>query len=249
MKKKLLLIIITSFFLSCKQELSKENFIGNWSLVSNSNLAHKFDIEFYKDSMVIDNSLMYGTYSDRWKIKGSKIEQTLLRGDTTALSNENTIDFKFNLTKDTLLIKSENDSIFYIKLRKIKNGYEYFENKIGLKIELKESNEQLTSIGKNEFGFNIYLTLEKDKFITKTDYSKNLNNLAIQTFKFREEFRESEEKQLKYVLFIDKRISKKQIDSVKSKLLTNVINNVFVVYDYKMNDWNEELNWFGKFEN
>lgn len=228
-------------------ENGKSDFIGNWSSTSGTNV--EIDISFFKDSMVIDNSLMYGTYSNKWKVKGSKIEQTLLRGDTTVLKNENTVDFKLNLTKDTLSIKSENDSVFYIKLRKIKNGYEYFENKIGLKIELKDSNDQLTSIEENEFGFNIYLTLEDGKFISKTVYSKNLSNLKIQTIKFKEEFHESEEKQLKYVLFIDKKISKKQIESVKSKLLTDIINKVFIVYSYKESDWNEELNWLGKFNN
>lgn len=140
MKKTTLLITFLIVCLSCKKGIKKSDFIGNWSTTSDTNA--QIDISFFKDSMVIDNSLMNGSYSNKWKIKGSKIKQTLLRGDTTVLSNENTINFKFNLTKDTLLLKSKNDSIFYIKLRKINNAYEYFENKIGLKIELKKRKKQ-----------------------------------------------------------------------------------------------------------
>ncbi|WP_299107288.1 hypothetical protein [uncultured Tenacibaculum sp.] len=247
MKKTTLLITFLLVCLSCKKGIKKSDFIGNWSTTSDTNA--QIDISFFKDSMVIDNSLMNGSYSNKWKIKGSKIKQTLLRGDTTVLSNENAINFKFNLTKDTLLLKSKNDSILYIKLRKINNAYEYFENKIGLKIELKKRKKRIIPIKNNEFNFNIYITKEKDKLITKTDYSKNLNNLIQQTLQFETQFTHNEMEQLRYVLFIDKRVSKKQVDSIKSILLTYPINKVFEVYNYKESNWNEELSWLGEFDN
>lgn len=55
--------------------------------------------------------------------------------------------------------------------------------------------------------------------------------------------------QLRYVLFIDKRVSKKQVDSIKSILLTYPINKIFEVYNYKESNWNEELSWLGEFDN
>ncbi|MFY0630863.1 MAG: hypothetical protein JXR05_10815 [Flavobacteriaceae bacterium] len=237
MKKTIILLFIISVYLSCKKENSKSIFIGNWSSTSDTNF--EIDITFSNDSILINNPIsIQPKYTTKWKVIGEKIKH-----------RESIWDFKLNSNKDTLSIKHESDSIYHLKLKRINDGYEYFENRIGLKIKLIESSDQLTLMEKNEFGFNVYLTLGNDKFIAKTDYSKNLDKIAAQTFRFKEGFWESEENQLKYVLFIDKRISKKQIDSVKSKLLTNVIDKVFIVYDYKLNDWNDELNWFGKFEN
>jgi len=251
MKKTILFITFLAVCVSCKKENEKSNFIGNWSSTSDTNI--EIDVVFFKDSMVIDNSLMYSTYSDKWKIKGSKIEQKLLRGDTTVLNNENTIDFKFNLTKDTLLIKPENDSIFHIKLRKIKNNFEYLENKIGLDLILPSTNETLTSFGKKNLSFNIYIGKQNDSIILKTDeYLQNFGKLEYQIISYYYSKNEQEKDSLKFTLFTDKSIKTKDLDSIKNILKKFPIKKFFRIYNsekYIKDDWKAEINWIGKYEN
>ena len=198
--------------------------------------------------MVIDNSLTYGTNSNKWKIIEDKIEQTLLRGNSD-LNYKNTNYFKFNSTKDTLFIKNERDSIPYFKFVKINNGFEYFENKIGLEIKLKKGNEKLISAGNNDFNFNIYISLKNNKLIAKTDYSKNLNKLPYELINFISSVSDKNEVLIKYALFIDKNISNQKIDSIKSTINKEIINKVFIVKDYKDNEWNEPISWLGIYEN
>lgn len=246
MKKLFLVLILHSIIFSCNKENIKSDFIGNWTSTSDTNVD--IDIQFYKDSIIVDSWSYNGTYSTKWKVKNLKIVQTLQRGDKSILKQKNKIDYKFNLTKDTLYLKSETDSIFQIKLVKINNGYEYFENKIGFKIKLIKSNKKLTSIEKNEYGFNVYVGYKNKKLIAKTDYSENLNKLAAESINFTNTFLKTEEKHLKYVLFIDKNVSNKKIDSIKSYLKKEIINNVFVVRGYKEKRWNEPINWLGVYE-
>ncbi|MFY7669504.1 hypothetical protein ACOSP6_00315 [Tenacibaculum sp. MEBiC06402] len=248
MKKTILLITFLTISVSCKNKNDKSDFIGNWSTTSDTK-TQKIDISFFKDSMVINDSFYLGTYSNKWKIKDSKIEQSLLRGDTNILKTQNNINFIFNSTKDTLLLKHENDSKTYIKFRKIKNTFEYFENEIGLKIQLKESEKPIVQIDNNQFNFNIYLTKKKNRLITKTDYANNLNNLITQIIQFETLFTKKEKEKLRFTLFSDKRVSEKQIDSIKSLLSSYSIKNVFEVYKYKENVWNEEPIWLGTYDN
>jgi hypothetical protein len=248
MKKILILFIFTSLFIFCKKEIEKSDFIGNWSSISDENFDLDIDIEFFKDSMIIDNSLNYGTHSNKWEVIEDKIEQTLLRGNSD-LNYTNTNYYKFNSTKDTLFIKNERDSIPYLKFVKINSGFEYFENKIGLEIKLKKGNDELISAGNNDFNFNIYISLENNKLIAKTDYSKNLNELPNELINFISRVSKKNEKLIKYALFIDKNISNQKIDSIKSTINKEIINKVFIVRDYKENKWNEPITWLGIYEN
>jgi hypothetical protein len=249
MKKILLLFIFTSLLSSCNEENRKSDFIGNWTSISDENFDFDIDIEFFKDSMVIDNSLFYGTYSNKWKVKGDKIEQALIRGNKFDLNYKNTNYYKFNSTKDTLFIKNERDSILYFKFAKINNGFEYFENKIGLKIELKKVSDNLISAGNNDFNFNIYISTKNNKIIAKTDFSNNLNKLASQLINFKSKIYEKDLDKIKYVLFIDKNVSNKKIDSIKSLFIKEIVEKTFIVKNYKEKKWNEEINWLGIYEN
>ena len=251
MKKGILFIIILTTIVSCQEENKKSDFIGNWSSTSDTNV--EIDVSFFKDSMVIDNSLMNGTYSDKWKIKGSKIEQTLLRGDTTVLNNKNTIDFKFSPTKDTLLIKSKSDSIFHIKLRRIKNNFEYFENYVGLSLKLPKTSEKLTSIGNKELAFPIYLGKQKDSIVYKTDrYFQRFDKLEQSVISYYYSNKAEERDSLKFTLFTDNSIKTKELDSIKRILRKLPIKKFFRIYDdekYINDDWKAEINWVGKYEN
>tara|TARA_R110002051_G_scaffold323597_1_gene417756 strand:+ start:4638 stop:5384 length:747 start_codon:yes stop_codon:yes gene_type:complete len=248
MRKILILFIFTSLFIFCKKENEKSDFIGNWSSISDENFDLDIDIEFFKDSMIIDNSLNYGTHSNKWEVIDDKIEQTLLRGNSD-LNYKNTNYYKFNSTKDTLFIKNERDSIPYFKFVKINNGFEYFENKIGLKIDLEKRSGELISAENNDFHFNTYIGLKNNKIIAKTDYSNNLNKLLSQILNFKSSISEKDEKKIKYVLFIDKNIPNKKIDSIKSLFIREIVGKIFIVKNYKENKWNEPISWLGIYEN
>ncbi|PKH52444.1 hypothetical protein CXF68_17865 [Tenacibaculum sp. Bg11-29] len=250
MKKRILAIIILPFFFSCKKENIKSDFIGNWSSTSDMNI--EIDIKFFKDSMVVDNSIMYDTYSDNWKIRDSKIELTLLRGDTSIFNNKHIIDYEFNLTKDTLLIKSENDSIFRLKLKKIKNNFEYIENKVGLDLKLPETSEKLTEFRNKEFAFNIYIGKKNDSLIARTDNSHNLNRLKYEVFPFYYSKKEKNIDSLNFILFTDNSVHQNELDSIKTILKKLPIKSFFRIYNsekYVKNDWKAEIKLLGKYEN
>ncbi len=246
MKKILLITLILGVLISCQEKNIKTNFIGNWS--STSNTFFKYDYEFYLDSMVVHNQLLSTTYSDKWKVKGDEIELELIRSDRGIINQEDTINFLFNFGKDTLSIKNKNDSVYLLKLKKINNGYEYFENSIGLEIDLKESNDSLTSLSQNKFRLNIYAAFKNNKLVCKTDHSKNLDNLGLDTFRFLEELTAEEANKMVYVLYIDRNVNQKQIDSIKNLIPKDVTSRFFRVHKYKEKKWNEPIEWFGKFE-
>jgi hypothetical protein len=251
MKKRILAIIILPFFFSCKKENIKSDFIGNWSSTSDMNIG--IDIKFFKDSMVVDNSIMYDTYSDNWKIRDSKIELTLLRGDTSIFNNKHIIGYEFNNAKDTLIIKPKNDSTFNIKFRKIKNNFEYLENRIGLNLNLPKTSEKLTSIGNKEFTFNIYLGKQNDSLIVQTDnYLQNIERLKFQVIPFYYSKKEQNIDSLKFNIYTDISVNNKELDSIKTILKKLPIKKIFRIYDskeYVKNDWKAEINWLGKYEN
>jgi hypothetical protein len=249
MRKILLLLTILLIFLSCKKENEKSDFIGNWSTISESNI--NIDVQFFKDSIVHHNPLVGRIESAKWKVIGNKIHQSFLNNNSPLEEKEveNILDYKFNLEKDTLFIKRESDSVYFGVFRKIKNSYEYFENKIGFEIKLEKESEELISAGNNDYNFNIYIGLKNNKIIAKTDYSNNLNELPSQLINFKSRISEKDEKFIKYALFIDNNIPNKTVDSIKSLFIKEIVKRTFIVKNYKENKWNEPISWLGNYEN
>ncbi len=242
MEKIAILLIFTLIFTSCKKEDDKSSFIGNWSTISGIDPGIT-DLQFFNDS-VVQKSSYDSHYSTKWKVEENKLifyrEYGSLQGRKISL------DYKFK--KDTLFLKFENDSTYYIILKKIKSAYEYFQNKIGLEIELPKTDKETTLIGKNKRNFNIYISMKNGRLIAKNDYSNNLDKLAPDVFSLLDRIPEKEQQHLQYRLFIDKNVSNRKVDSIKSLLLTEIIDEVFVVTDFKENEWNEEISWFGFYE-
>lgn len=242
MERIIILLILTYLLTSCKKGDNKSDFIGNWSTISGIDPGIR-DLQFFNDS-VIQKSSYDSYYSTKWKVEKKKLifyrEYGSLQGRKVSL------DFKFK--KDTLYLKFENDSTYYIILKKIKSAYEYFENKIGLEIELAKADKETTLIGKNKLNFNIYISRKNGKLIAKNDYSQNLDRLALDIFSLLDKIPEKEQQHLQYTLFIDKNISKQKVDSIKSLLLTDITNKVFIVTDFKENNWNEDISWIGFYE-
>lgn len=247
MKKTLLLISITFFGLfSCEKTITKSDFIGNWSTTSDTNVH--IDIEFYLDSMVVNESLTSHSYTDDWVIEGSKIKQSLIRGDTSTLNRKNTLNYKFNTAKDTLFLKHENENQYHIKLTKINNGFNYFKNKVGINFKFKKNTQKLTPADTSSYKINIYLGFKNNKFIAKTDASNDLNSLITEVLDLNEIYPKKEHQLLQYMLFIDERVPQKKIDSIKTKLDEIHRNKIFIVYDFNENKWNETPNWLGIYE-
>ncbi|WP_435263469.1 hypothetical protein [Tenacibaculum sp. nBUS_03] len=250
MKRTTILITILSIFLSCKKEHTKSNFLGNWSSTSDSNF--NIDIQFFNDSTVVDNPLMIGTYSTRWKIVNKRIEQNMLRNNGQFAKEKSVLDFEFNSTKDTLLIKKQADSI-YFKFRRIKNNFEYLENRIGLKLDLPMTNEPLTSYGNKDFVFNVYLGKKNDSVIIKTDnHLRRFGKLEHQVISFYSSKKEQEKDSLKFVVFTDRSLKDRDLDSIKTILKKLPIKKFFRIYkcqEYIKDNWKTEINWVGKYEN
>lgn len=179
MRKKILLFVIALTFFSCYKENNKLDFIGNWSTTSDTNL--NIDIQFFKDSIIHDNPIVGRIESAKWKIEENKIYQSFIDNNLSSKQKvvRNTLDYKFNNKKDTLFIKHESDSIYHLIFKRIKNAYNYFENRIGLNIKLEKISDGLILAGNNDYNFNVYVGLKNNKTIAKTDYSNNLNNYLM----------------------------------------------------------------------
>ncbi len=257
MKKTFLLSILIFSIFSCQNKSLKKDFIGNWSTSSDDpNYDLNIDIQYFKDSSVMDNSLFLETYSTKWEVKGPKIEGTILRNNGLFQQLNFVSDYKFSFNKDTLYIKHENDSMPYIKFLKINNGYEYFQNKIGLNIKLPKTDKELKYIGNSQFGLNVYVGYVDGKLIAKSESyrASNLDNILSQTFSFLA----SKEIELDYDnfqfnLFIDKNVNEFKIDSIKDLLKSGPFKRIFRIYtnekvDYEKTDWKDEVNWFGVYE-
>ena len=242
MKKIILIFLIYLIFYSCQKEESKSDFIGNWSATSDTNFD--INITFSNDSILIENPVVHydRNYSTKWKVYGQKIKL-----------EETVWDFKLNSRKDTLFIKHDTDSVYHLSLKRIRNNFEFLENRIGLKLNLPKTSEKLTHIENQEFGFNIFLGKENDSLIIKTvEYTQNFDKLKYQIIQFYYSKKEENTDNLKYILFADKSVNNKELDSVKTILKELPIKKFFRIYNndkYLESDWKTEINWFGKYEN
>lgn len=248
--KRILIFTIATIFFSCKMENKKLAFIGDWSSTSDTNI--NMDIHFFNDSIVVDNSAMLGTYSLIWEVKDSQIENYVLRNNGYIEQSKIIINYKFSSNKDTLYIKNENDSLFEISFRKIKNNFEYLENRIGLKLRLPKTSEKLTTIGNKEFTFKIYIGKNNDSLIVKTDNSHSLNQLKYNVYSSYLSKKKGDRDSLTLALFTDKSVLENEIDSIKTILKKLPIKSFFRIYhdnQYTGNNLKTEIKWLGKYEN
>lgn len=251
MKKTILLITVLFICFSCKKKYKKSDFLGNWSSTSDTNFD--FEIQFFNDSTVIYNPVFINSYSTKSQIEGEKIKQTLLRNNGHLEKEKSILDFKFNATYDTLWIKNETDSVYHIKLRKIESNYDFFENRIGLNLNLPQTKDVLIGLGKKDCVFPIYLGKQHDSLILTTDKSQhNLKRLKHKVISYYyRSIKENEKDSLKFALFIDESVNNKELDSVKNILRKLPIKKFFRIYnseDYIKDDWKAEIKWLGRYE-
>ncbi|MFD2907875.1 hypothetical protein ACFSX9_03910 [Flavobacterium ardleyense] len=247
MKTKIInTILIILVLQGCSKKNIDTELLGNWSSTKSSNIV---DLQFFEDSLVTDTWDRKTKFS--WKSNASKIYYTQLTNLDSKLETDFIFDYKLNSQKDTLYLKKETDSSFTNQFLKINNAYQYFEKNINLNINLLNKESELISSGNKKFDFNIYLGYKNGQIIAKTDNSINLNRIEI--YDLISSTNDSEINKIKYLLFTDKKIPEKQVDSIKKILRETSIKKIFRVYtnenvDYKKNHWKTELNWFGKYE-
>ena len=209
------------------------------------------NLQFFKDSLIYD---AWGkTTKFSWKSSNSKIYYTQLKDLDQELKTDFILDYKLNEQKDTLFVKRETDSSYTNQFLKIKNGFQYLKKNINLDFDLPKKENELISSGNKEFDFNIYVGYKNGKLVVKTDRYINLDGIQSEIYHFILSFNEQKKEQIKYLLFADKKVPEKEIDSIKKLLKETTIKKIFRVYtnkqiDYEKTDWKDELNWYGEYE-
>ena len=242
-------LLVISILQSCSKKDINTDLLGNWSSTKSANIL---DLQFFEDSLISDNWERKTKFS--WKSDSSKIYYTQLTNVDPELETDFIFEYKLNAKKDTLFLKKETDTSFTIQFLKINNGYQYFEKNINLDIELPKKESGLISSGNKEFDYNIYVGFKNGELVAKTDRYINLGGIQNEIYNLVASVKKQDEAKIKYMLFIDEKVSKIQVDSLMDILRETRIKNFFRVYqndkvDYEKTKWKEELKWFGEYQN
>ena len=248
MKNIIRTIFIIAIFQSCTDRQIDTDLLGNWSTTNASNI---YDFQFFKDSLKVYSSLGESKYD--WKSDDSKMYWTQLTNISSDFETDVEFSYKLNSQKDSLYLQRKIDSTYTTKLLKINNAYQYFEKNINLDIDLVDKENGLIPSGNQKFDYNIYVGYKNGKLVSKSDKYINLSGIEFVTMEYIFSFKEPNENDFKYMLFVDKKVPKKQYDSIKSLLEKSRIKKIFRVYtndkvDYTKTNWKSELNWYGTYE-
>jgi len=233
---------------SCSKKNIDNDLLGNWSSTKSANIV---DLQFFKDSLI--QNAWERTTKFSWTSNGSKIYYTQLTNLEPELETNFILEYKLNAQKDTLYVKKETDFSFTNQFLKITNGFQYLKKNVNLDFDLPKKQNGLISSGDKEFDFNIYAGFQNGKLVAKTDRYINLDGIQSEIYDLIFSIKEQDKEQIKYLLFADKGISEKEIDSIKKLLKKTTIKKIFRVYtndqvDYEKTGWKDELSWFGKYE-
>lgn len=248
MKTIIRTLLIFCILQSCSKKNIDNDLLGNWSSIKSSNIVN---LQFFKDSLI--QIAWERTTKFSWTSDGSKVHYTQLTNIDPELETDFIFEYKLSAQKDTLLIKKETDSSFSRQFLKINNAYQYFEKNINLDINLPNKQNGLISSGNKELDFNIYVGFNNRELVAITDRYLNLDSLQNEIYHLILSVKKQEKEQIKYLLFTDKKASKKDIDSLKKILRETTIKKIFRVYtneqvDYERTNYKDELNWFGVYE-
>lgn len=242
--KKTFTILIVVFLFSCTTN-QQDKLIGNWYLKNDKYGFVEFN--FYKDSLIVYDSKL-GIRKSQWKADKSKI---YLKDIDYGFAKENELTYLYEIDKtEKLNLKILRDSIIELPaLTKANSVYDFFQMDLKLSIDLPISKLELKRISfPDRLNFNIYAGYRNNGLIVKTDLSSNLENIEEEVNNFKFNSRDELKPHLKFHLIADKKISKYQIDSIKSLLRKTPIKKIFRVYKTKKLDYENNLNWFGKLE-
>lgn len=255
MRKTLLLILFMSFFYSCQND---DNLIGKW-YSTNGNYIVEF--EFHQNGSL----KYYGNYQERfgkWKIRDSRIYIELIESEIDMVSRKFALDYE--ILGDSLFIKRPSEKMFpkpgWIKFE---NRFNQWKNYLGIRIDLKKSEKELTTSVDGLFSKEIYIGFKDNKIVSRIEdryinIKKDAQNLAYVLMA--QHPSENKYEDLKFILIIDENIPEFMVDSIKNILRETPIKKIFRVYkndsiDYHNLNWKkldfqtyEGTEWFGLYE-
>ncbi|WP_417237676.1 hypothetical protein [Bizionia sp.] len=214
----------------------EKKLIGNWYSSSKNRIYS--ELQFYKDTLVIYDSS--GKTTLKWNLDEGKIYTSHL--------NQSGPIYDYDLKSINLKLV-RNDTIELPKFTKAKNAYDFFQKILNMQIDLPIKDSELIEIGFLEhLNFNIYAGYNNKELVVKTDLTPDLNNLESEVTEFKEKSRDELKRLLRFNLIADKNISEFQMDSIKNRLKTTSIEQIFRTYKNKQTDYKNNLNWFGQKE-
>jgi len=248
MKTVIRTLLVICILQSCSKKNIDNDLLGNWSSTKSANIV---DLQFFKDSLIQNSWERTTKFS--WKINDSKIYYTQLTNLDPELETDFILEYKLNARKDTLFVKKETDSSYTNQFLKINNGLQYLEKNINLDFDLPKKENGLISSGNKKFDFNVYVGFKNGKLVAKTNRYINLDGIQSEIYDLIFSVEKQEKEQIKYLLFADKKVPEKEIDSIKKLLKETTVKKIFRVYtndqvDYERRGWKDELNWFGEYE-
>ena len=186
-------IYISNFLLillvfSCGQNSSEKELNGNWREIENEYSTW----HFYPDSLVLK---LTGEPDEKidWKANKSQIEfevetfEQNSAGKFIDTTNKILIDYELSEKNDSLFGTLKNNyGEHKFSLLKTENYNEYLNRKFGIKFTLPKSDS--TELIKVDpiYGMKIFISLENNQMIGKTEFSNSLKNLESDIKSFRE---------------------------------------------------------------
>jgi hypothetical protein len=243
--KNIFTYIFIILIFSCSSTKQKEKLIGNW--YSNSNKNYGFiEFQFYNDSLISYDKL--GKNFAQWEVDKDKIHLTYINGFN--INKELTYSYKLDKSNELLDLKILGDTIIQLpQLIKAKNTYAFFQNDVGIEIDLPMKDNELIQLGfPDNLIFNIYAGFSNNSLIVKTDFSSDLKNLEKEVNDFEQNSREELKPHLKFNIIADKNITESQMDSIKDQLKRTSIERIFRTYKNRKTGYENNLNWFGQKE-
>lgn len=172
---------------SCGQNSSEKELIGNWREIENEYSTW----HFYPDSLVFKLSGNTENKTD-WKANKSQIKfeiETLDRnsaGKFIDTINKILIDYQLSGKKDSLFGTLKNNyGVHKFSMLKTEDYIEYLNRKFGIEFTLpKNDSNELKKIDP-VYGMKIFMNLENDNIVAKTELSNSLNNLKTDIKEFK----------------------------------------------------------------
>ena len=177
---------------SCGQNSAEKQLNGNWREIENEYSTW----HFYPDNLVIKiPSYPNGIYDrTEWSANKSKIEFELREfgidslGNKIDTINKVLINYKLSDKKDSLFGTLKNNYGEYkFSLLKTENYIEYLKRKFGVEFTLPKNDSNKLKKIDPVYGMKIFMNLENDNIVGKTELSNSLNSLEtdIKDFKIK----------------------------------------------------------------
>ena len=239
--KRLFLLVLIILIQSCKvdQVELKQDFIGTWNNFPNG--LHN-EIQFYQDSVVFWD--MCRRASATWELNDTSINFKYIRTPYDSDGNSWSLKYRFNSQKDSLFLTHENDSL-EILVQKVNNHWNHYLKIYDLNIEVPTA-DPLTSLQRiKAFQFPIlHIGWKNNKIITKGEQynSKSLLESDDYALSLLRSYEETNFDTIHPVtLVVDKKVSKKSLDSIKDIIRTIGFKNLYFFQVYKLEEL--ELNY------